>query len=340
MLEPKNPRSSPKTNQVTRLAPSPTGALHLGNLRTFVINWVLARQRGWKVVMRIEDLDGPRIKPQSITQILDLLKWIGLDYEPPILRQSENLEPYRNAMRTITKKKRAYPCALTRSEIAAARSAPHLDDHETHFPVHLRPDIFPTEFNSDSSNSDSHHISLSDSDSSNWRFAIPDQTITFKDQFHGPTSSNPAKTIGDFVIWTKQGLPAYQLAVVVDDARQKVTQIVRGDDLLDSTARQIHLIQSLNIQNIPTYHHLPLILGPDGHRLAKRHGDTRVALYRELGTTPERVLGLLAYWSGITPRRTNLSLMDFIQSFDLSMMSHQPVTMTPDDDDWLRAKSS
>lgn len=312
--------SSPSTTQITRLAPSPTGALHLGNLRTFIINWILAQQNDWKVLLRIDDLDGPRIKKYAESDIFEVFQWVGLEWETPVSRQSDDLEPYHQAMERLCKTNHCYPCQLSRSEIAEAYSAPHGDRKEAYFPPSLRPDERPD---------------FDERKSSNWRFAVPHQTIEFKDQFCGKSITKPAETVGDFVVWTKNGTPSYQLAVVIDDARQAVTQIVRGDDLLDSTGRQILLMQALNYKSFPTYTHLPLVLGPDGRRLAKRHGDTRVLSYREKGVTVPRLLGLMAFWCGTIKQLKEISLNRFVDEFQLKTLSREPIIMTKQDEEWL-----
>jgi glutamyl-tRNA synthetase len=140
--------------------------------------------------------------------------------------------------------------------------------------------------------------------------------------------------VGDFLIATKGGLPSYQLAVVVDDARQGIDQIVRGDDLLTSTPRQILLYRALDLGPPPNYLHLPLVKGPDGKRLAKRHGDTRIAHYRELGVAPERIIGLMAEWCGIGPRR-EISSKEFAERLELEKMPREAVVFEAEDDAWL-----
>jgi len=306
---------------MTRFAPSPTGALHLGNLRTFVLNWTLARQRGWRIGMRMEDLDGPRVKSGAEDSILQILDWIGLDWDGPVTRQSDDLEPYRHAMQRLTERRIVYPCRLSRTEIARAATAPHGDEHEQRYPPHLRPADRPAEFHDEETN---------------WRFVTPEQEITFHDAFHGPVRVNPGATVGDFVVWTRRAQPAYQLAVVVDDARQGVTEVVRGDDLLDSTGRQRLLIDALDLKPRPNYTHLPLVLGPDGRRLAKRHGDTRIASYRDAGVPRERLLGLIACWSGTLDKRESADLDHFLNRFDPANLPRQPIAFTQQDDRWLR----
>lgn len=313
---------------ITRLAPSPTGALHLGNARTFLVNWALALRKGWKVILRIEDLDGPRVKPEAIHETIATLRWLGLDWEGEALVQSHDLGPYRAAMHTLAAHRLVYPSALTRSQVeeaaaAAAASAPQDGTGEVAFPAALRPDIPPDGF------------AFSD-EWVNWRLVVPDQNIDFTDEFAGRQSYTPSRSIGDFIVWTLRGNPAYQLAVVVDDARQGVTDIVRGDDLLDSTARQILLYHMLSLGPPPRYLHLPLVCGTDGKRLAKRHGDTKLSTYRTAGVGPERIIGLIARWCGLGDRPEPMSADDFAQRLDLNRMSRQRVTFTPEDDRWLR----
>lgn len=319
---------------VTRLAPSPTGALHLGNVRTFLVNWALARREGWRIVLRIEDLDGPRVKPQAIEGAIDTLAWLGMDWDEGPIVQSHDLSPYRDAMRTLAARGLAFPSELSRQEIEAAMSAPQSDapisdgdepapGHEARCPPSLRPPLGPCGF---------------DDPNTNWRFVTPDATVDFVDAFAGPRSIRPIDTVGDFVVWTKRGQPAYQLAVVVDDHRQGITHIVRGDDLLDSGARQLLLYRALGQSPEPAYCHLPLVVGPDGRRLAKRHGDTRVAAYRGAGATPERVVGLMARWCGITkpgePVRA-MSAREFASGLDLGRMPRGPIRFGSEDDRWL-----
>lgn len=311
------------SSQITRLAPSPTGALHLGNARTFVINWILARREGWSIVLRIEDLDGPRVKPQAIEQTLQILTWLGLDWDAGPFIQSQDLEPHAQAMDKLARSASAYPCALSRTEIAAAASAPNAGDAPT--PIATRPRPIP-------------HARFEDRQS-NWRFAIPNRDITIPDTFAGTITINPAREAGDFVIWTKRGTPAYQLAVVVDDARQGITQVVRGDDLLPSAARQVLLYEALGLLPIPTYTHLSLVLGPDGRRLAKRHGDSRLTAYQDKGVRVDRVLGLLAHWSLPDHPRLPIDMTEFAQRLRLDTMPKRPPTFTPEDDAWLLGRS-
>ncbi len=318
------------SQRITRLAPSPTGALHLGNIRTFLINWVIARQHGWNVVMRIEDLDGPRVKPGVEAKVLDTLSWIGLDWDSPILRQSDNLSPYSEAMKSLCANGFAYPCDLTRAQIEGAASAPHERDniHVVPFTQSLRPETKPSEFTDRETN---------------WRYVLNDDSISFQDTLAGSQQFNIATASGDFVIWSKREQPAYQLAVVVDDERQQVTDIIRGDDLLLSTARQISLRRALSLYREeamiePIYWHLPLVYGDDGRRLAKRHGDTRLQSYQKSGVPVERIIGLIAVWSGVTQVRQTLSLDELVSAFDITGLPNQQIVFTQEDHQWLLGK--
>ena len=316
--------AGPNRQPTTRIAPSPTGALHLGNLRTFLVNWAMARQRGWKIVLRIEDLDGPRVKPGSIEQCIDLLSWVGIDWDEGPLIQSEDLDPYESAMSQLARAGAVYPCDLTRTEIEAAASAPQDGSGELRDPPELRPPLSPTEFADRGTN---------------WRFAVPDEPVRFRDEFAGEQSLSPYQSVGDFVVWTKRAQPSYQLAVVVDDARQGITHIVRGNDLLDSAARQILLYRALGLPEPSQWYHLPLIVGEDGKRLAKRHGDTRTATYRERGVSPERVIGLLASWCGITGGPEPMSAAAFCEALDPARMPTEPVVFNQENDAWLLRES-
>ncbi len=315
------------SNERTRLAPSPTGALHLGNARTFLVNWALARQCGWRIVLRIEDLDGPRVKRGAAKQAIDILTWLGLDWDEGPAYQLHDLSPYEQALDALRAAGLIYPCRCTRKEIEAAQSAPHEDDHELRYPGTCRP-----------AEATANHVPSEAPDAA-WRLIAPDEPITFEDAFAGPQSINVQQATGDFVVATKAGLPAYQLAVVVDDARQNVTQVVRGDDLLTSTPRQRLIYDRLGLTPRPTYTHLPLVRGEDGRRLAKRHGDTRLATYRAKGVSPEQIVGLLAEWCGLGPRR-KISAAEFVRRFDLADLPREDATFTPADDAWLKGEPS
>ncbi|MFI4862221.1 MAG: tRNA glutamyl-Q(34) synthetase GluQRS [Phycisphaerales bacterium JB063] len=331
-------RPNPPT---TRLAPSPTGALHLGNAYAFLINWALARKLGWRVVLRIEDLDTPRNKPGSDRLTLDLLRWMGIDWDDGPHYQSADLTPYRDALEQLRSQGDIYPCDATRKQIEQAMSAPHASDDERRYPgpeqiaqalreIGERPLPPP----------DVHAVPLLEDDTYAWRLRVPDADIPFHDALHGEQALNVQQHVGDFVVATKAGHPAYQLAVVVDDARQGVTQVVRGDDLLPSTARQVLLYQRLGLaDHLPAYLHLPMVYGTDGRRLAKRHGDTRLTHYMDADTDPRRVVGLVAYWARVQGRREPMSAVELADVIRIDQLTTDPVTFTDEDEAWLQQRT-
>jgi len=300
---------------LTRLAPSPTGALHLGNARTFLINWLLARQNGWKILLRIEDIDGPRIKPNADKQALQDLSWLGIDWDDGPIYQSIRLPIYQSAIEGLLSTGQAYPCICTRKEVDSAASAPHADDGAAVYPGTCR-NRFATVDEARRAAGKPPAI----------RLAVPPGTTQFTDRFRGPALFDVARQLGDFVIAKADGTPAYQLAVVIDDAQSGVTEIVRGDDLLDSTPRQILLYHALSLQSsIPHYTHVPLVVGPDGRRLAKRHGDTRLATYRAAGIAAGDILALLAHWCGIATKARPTKAADLLGSFDMAKLPATPI---------------
>jgi glutamyl-tRNA synthetase len=275
--------------------------------------------------MRIEDLDGPRVKPGAGDACLGTLAWLGIDWDAGPLVQSSDLEPYRAAMDRLAARALVFPSELTRQELEeaagdAALSAPQEGASESRCPAELRPALVARAF---------------DRWDVNWRFATPAGIVEFHDAFMGPQRIDPSRTIGDFVVWTKRGQPAYQLAVVVDDHRQGITHVVRGNDLLESAARQLRLYRALEIGPEPTHLHLPLVRGADGRRLAKRHGDTRIDRYRHAGVRRERVIGLLAHWCGITGPRREMDAGEFAAALELDTIARTDITFTTEDDAWL-----
>lgn len=331
------------SQRCTRLAPSPTGALHLGNARTFLATWALARQRGWRIVLRIEDLDTPRVKPGVIDLTIDLLAWLGMDWDDGPTVQSRDLEAYRAAMRTLASRGMTYPSAANRGVVGSVAgggaasdegaSAPQQGSQEAHFGRENRPSVMPREFDGTTRS----RVGLVDAPA--WRFATPEGEVAFDDAFAGAQRWTPSATVGDFIIWTKRDQPAYQLAVVVDDHAQGVTDVVRGDDLLDSAARQLLLYRSLGYAPEPTYWHLPLVVGEDGRRLAKRHGDTRLDVYRAKGVRAERVIGLVAYWCGVIKERREVSAIEFREALRVVSIPKEPMTFRREDDLWLLGRS-
>ena len=309
----------------TRIAPSPTGALHLGNARTFLVNWALARQQGWEIVLRIEDLDGPRVKTHAAEQAMEILAWLGIDWDLGPIYQLNDLGPYEAALDCLADGGRIYPCRCTRKEIeAASLSAPQGNEHELRYPGTCRP-----------AEAVAATVENSPENDVAWRLRVPRKAIGFEDRFAGAQQFDVHQTVGDFLVRTKAGLPSYQLAVVVDDSRQGIDQVVRGDDLLPSTSRQLLLYEQLELGTQPSYTHLPIVVGEDGRRLAKRHGDSRITHYREQGASAKRIVGLLAEWCGCGDR-CELTAAEFLERFELPKLPKQPIVFTAEDDAWLK----
>ncbi len=281
-----------------RFAPSPTGPLHVGNARTALLAWLAARAARSSFVLRVEDLDGPRVRPGLERHILEELAWLGLDWDegPDVggpsgpYRQSERRERYGEALERLRAARLVYPCFCSRAEIAAASQAPHgAGDEGPRYPGTCR-ELGTREVAARSARR-----------APSWRFRAPRGPVRFVDGFHGTCAFDVAAEVGDFVVARADGVPAYQLAVVVDDAAMAIEEVVRGDDLLSSTARQLLLYEALGLRP-PRFTHVPLVTGDDGARLAKRHGAVSLGELRERGADPRAVAGLLASLSGLGSR--------------------------------------
>lgn len=305
-----------------RLAPSPTGALHLGNARTFLLAWLSARAQGGSIILRIEDLDGPRVKPGAAAAVIADLRWLGLDWDagPDIggldapYVQTERLDQYDAAIATLRRRGLVFPCVCTRSDIERAASAPHVGDDGPRYPGTCRSRAAV----------EGGDRTIGRGRAPAFRFRVADGPVRFHDLAHGAVEIDVARQVGDFVIQKGSGTPAYQLAVVVDDAAMKVTEVVRADDLLSSTPRQLLLYRALGLE-APTFRHVPLVVGPDGLRLAKRHGDTRIATCRDRGVPAERLVGQLAYWSGLVDECVECMPRDLLNDFAWSRVPRTPV---------------
>jgi glutamyl-tRNA synthetase len=307
---------------VGRLAPSPTGAQHVGNSRTYLIAWLSARGRGGRVVLRIEDIDSPRVKPGAGEQACRDLRWLGLDWDDGPVVQTERMPLYRSALARLQEQELVFPCTCSRSDVERAASAPHAD-HEG--PVY--PGTCAGRSVRDADSLGDHGLC--------WRFRVSAVSPSFVDGFRGPTAIDLRILGGDFVVWKAprsggaEGTPAYQLAVVVDDAAQGVTEVVRGDDLVPSTPRQLLLYHALGLTP-PSFVHVPLVIGPDGRRLAKRHGDTRLSTLREAGVRAEMLLGLLAWSCGWIESLEPITARELVPLFRLESLSSRPWVLTPE----------
>jgi len=313
---------------VTRLAPSPTGTLHLGNALTFMVNWALARRLGWRVVLRMEDLDAGRVREGAAAEAVEVLRWLGLDWDAGPVYQSADLSAYAGALSSLRERGLIYPCSATRKQIAGALSAPHAGDEEVRYPGLNRPagGIYGVTEGTPPVLAEDEYA---------WRLIVPEGPIDYVDELHGPGSVDVQAQVGDFAVATKAGLPAYQLAVVVDDARQGVTDVVRGDDLLASTPRQVLLYRMLGLGPVPRYWHLPLVQDKDGRRMAKRDDAVRLTTYMDAGVPGERVVGLLAYWAGLADELGIMSSGEFAERLRPERLAYQAPRFTDRDEQWL-----
>lgn len=299
-----------------RLAPSPTGAQHVGNARTYLIAWLSARAQGGAVKLRIEDIDSPRIKPGAAEEAVSDLRWLGLDWDGEPVVQTDRLPHYEAALEELKRSELVYPCTCTRSDIVAAASAPHAGEEVTYPGTCAHRCVadalkFATECKAFA-----------------WRFRVTDSPV-FTDLYAGEQRIDLKQSGGDFVVWKTAGTPAYQLAVVVDDAATGVTEVVRGDDLIPSTPRQLLLYRALDL-TAPRFAHVPLVVGEDGRRLAKRHGDTRLSALRAVGITPEALVGLLAWSCGWQADVKPISARELLPRFALNAIPQCPFVLTAD----------
>ncbi|MCI0359440.1 MAG: tRNA glutamyl-Q(34) synthetase GluQRS [Planctomycetaceae bacterium] len=297
---------------VGRLAPSPTGAQHVGNARTYLLAWLSIRSRSGRLILRMEDIDSPRIKQGADQQAIDDLAWLGLDWDEEPYVQSQRLALYDDALERLKQAQRVYPCTCTRSDIAAAASAPHAGQEGPKYPGTC----------ASRSAGDADDLAKAGAAFA-WRFRATDQVREFRDLVAGEQRCNVARDLGDFVVGKTDGTPAYQLAVVVDDAAMGITEVLRGDDLLASSFRQLELYEALGLKP-PAFAHVPLVVGPDGRRLAKRHGDSRLSTLREQGVAPERLVGLLAWSCGLLDQPRSCRPEEILPSFTLACLPRQP----------------
>ncbi len=336
---------------VGRLAPAPTGALHLGNARTFLVAWLRARLSGGKLLLRLEDLDHPKVKPHAAKQAYLDLAWLGLDWDegpaasfPPYddlplggdpYVQSQRLAFYQTLLDDLKARGLIYPCVCTRKDLENSASAPNGGEDllEKRYPGTCR-----ERFTVAGGAYVSDPVPVgADGRGVGWRFKVnPGEAISFVDGFAGPGGGVLSEWSGDFVI-ARGDRAGYQLAVVADDHAMGVTEVVRGDDLLASTQRQLVLYRTFAWPP-PAFFHLPIVAGPDGRRLAKRHGDTRLSVLRERGEGPDRVLGWLAWSCGWTDGLREISLAEIREratTRGFAGIPREKIIVSPDALHWL-----
>ena len=312
-----------------RLAPSPTGALHLGNARTFLIAWLRVRAAGGTLVLRMEDLDHPKNKAGAACAALEDLRWLGFDWDegPDVggpqapYTQTERIACYAKALEALRQQGLVYPCVCTRRDVETGQSAPHAEDG-LYYAGTCR-DRF------ENYGEAAQQLPLGRLPA--WRLNCAKEgnsKIAFTDVFAGAYEQDVSHSVGDFVLAREAQGAGYMLAVVVDDAAMGITEVVRGDDLLPATPRQLMLYRALGLTP-PAFLHVPLVVSEDGRRLAKRHGDTRIGALREAGLPPEQIIGLLAWWCGWAAWGEPVSLRDLIPRFDLAKLPHTPAVLTP-----------
>lgn len=277
-----------------RFAPSPSGRMHLGNLFTALLAWLSVRSQGGKMLLRVEDLDPQRSKKEFITALREDLLWLGLDWDEEMPLQSLRSQLYKSYFDRLP----VYPCYCSRNELHAA-SAPHASDGTFLYPGTCR--------------------GLSETERAQktrtpaWRVCVPDLDVSFTDGVFGAQRENLQRQCGDFILRRADGVYAYQLAVVCDDALGQVTEVVRGMDLLGSTARQIWLYESLGF-SVPQFYHIPLLLAPDGKRLSKREKSLDMEHLRSRHR-PEEIIGLLAFTAGLISKPEAVQASELIRIF-------------------------
>ena len=289
-----------------RFAPSPSGRMHLGNVFSALMAWLSVRSQGGKMLLRIEDLDPERSKQRYIDALREDLNWLGLDWDEEMPLQSTRRDIYDHYFGKLP----VYPCYCTRNELHSA-SAPHGTDGVLLYAGTCR--------------------NLTDQQRREktrrpaWRVEVPEETVTFTDGVYGPVTQNLQSACGDFILRRSDGVYAYQLAVVCDDALGGVTQVVRGRDLLDSTPRQIWLYKALGFP-VPAFCHVPLLVAPDGRRLSKREADLDLGHLRQ-EYSGQKLIGLLAHCAGLTQTLEPMTPKDLIPLFSWDKITDKDISI-------------
>ena len=312
-----------------RYAPSPTGLLHVGNARTALVAWMSARARGGSFVWRVEDLDPPRVVPGAAEAAVEDLAWLGLDWDEdpevggphaPYL-QSQRSMVYEAALRLLHDRNRLFPCRLSRRELASICSAPHPGEEEAAYPASARPRDLPLDWYE--------RFLREEVPSAAIRFRVDDGPVRFVDRIHGEIEEHVDRSVGDFVLKRRDGLYAYQLAVVVDDWAMRIDEVVRGSDLLGSTARQVQLLEALGGRR-PSYAHVPLVLGAGGEKLSKRDQALTLRSLRASGLRAAQVVGYLAWSLGLLDRPAAVSSRELLDVFAWNRVGREDFVLPAD----------
>lgn len=310
-----------------RFAPSPTGYLHVGGARTALFNWLLARRTGGVFVLRIEDTDRARSSDEMVAAILDGMTWLGLDWDEGPAHQADGLPRHRADAERLLAEGKGYRCFCTPEELEARRAAAGTAPEAYRYDRHCLLDLSPEESDRRAAAGEPFTI----------RFRVPDGTTSWDDVVHGTTSFNNAE-IDDFIVLRSDGTPIYNLAVVSDDADMGITHVIRGDDHISNTPKQILLYEALGYRQ-PAFAHVPMILGSDGKRLSKRHGATAVGEYRNQGILPQAMVNFLALlgWSPGDDREV-MSTRELIDAFSLDGINKKSAIFDSQKLEWLNGE--
>lgn len=313
-----NPARPAAQRETGRLAPSPTGYMHLGNAWAFWLAWLDARSVGGQVVLRMEDIDPARSRDEYAEALREDLSWLGINWDEESPPQSTRLARYEHALDRLTARGLVYPCYCTRAELRAMAGAPHIEDMGAPYPGTCR-SLSPADRAAKEAAGRKPALRLACPSDTPWRF---------RDMLLGEQSFTLAEVGGDFALCRSDGVFAYQLAVTVDDQDSGVTRVVRGRDILTSTPRQMYLWSLLGDTEPPVYAHLPLLLDHEGERLAKRHQSLSLRALRDAGIRPETLLGFLAHLAGFREKFSPLHAADLLTGFS-SPQSRGPGESSP-----------
>lgn len=314
--------NSSKSAICGRLAPSPTGLLHLGNAWAFLLAWLSARSRGGNLLMRLEDIDPQRCRNEYSQKILEDLHWLGLNWDGAPIRQSERSALYESALNRLQKLGMIYPCFCSRKELRSLAHAPHpgaeIGDSGAPYPGtcrHLAPEIAEAR--------------LAQGQKAALRLRCPELRLDFLDLIAGPQEASAADAGGDFALRRSDGVWAYQLATALDDALGGVTEVVRGRDILASTPRQLIILRLLGLPE-PRYAHIPLLLDENGERLAKRHQSLSLRALKERGVRPEAIIGGLGKLAGFNPTGRACTPEELLPAFSFANLPREDLRCDPE----------